>query len=218
MKNKKNKKKVISIVALVASFVLCIGATFGITMAYFGGNAKKDLGTLTLKTGITVNAAISTTQTIENSLVVPGQPIDINATGTVKSYNGTTNVVDGILRAKITITATGFTGVTPTINAGTNTGTAAGVWVASGEYYYLCTAAGAKTLQKVQYDETAILTGTADIPNTIKNDMSGKTITASVTFEVVQAELFNGDTKLTDANLTYDNETVLAAFTAVAGY
>lgn len=221
MKNKKNKKKIISIVALAASFVLCIGATFGITLAYFGGSDKADLTAITLKTGVTVGAAASST--VSNNLVVPGQPVDITCTATINAYSGegatAANAVPGLLRAKFT--TGGTASVTATISTAevTTSGSQKGYWVNGGDgYYYFCTTAAGKQLQPITAtsQQTVEMKGSFTVPTDFDNDDSGKTFTATVIFEVAQGELYNGATKVEGADLAYDNATVKAAFTAVA--
>lgn len=219
MKNKKNKKKVLSIVALAATFVLCIGATFGITLAYFGGNATGSITDITLKTGVTVGAAARSS--VDNNLVVPGQPVNITCTATIEPYEGgtanSTNAVPGLLRAKFT--TGGDMSVTATISAEKVTATnGEGYWVDGGDgYHYFCTSASGKQL--VALSATAAnevtMSGSFTVPTSLDNDDSGQTFTASVVFEVAQGELWNGATQLQATDLTYDNATVLAAFNAI---
>ena len=221
MKNKKNKKKIISIVALAASFVLCIGATFGVTLAYFGGSAKADLTAITLKTGVTVGAAASST--VSNNLVVPGQPVDITCTATINPYSGAgataADAVPGLLRAKFT--TGGTASVTATIDTAvvTTSGGQTGYWVynSTDQYYYFCTTAAGKQLQPITAtsQQTVEMLGSFTVPTEFDNDDSGKTFTATVIFEVAQGELYNGATKIEGATLVYDNTIVQEAFTAV---
>lgn len=222
MKNKKNKKKILSIVALAASFVLCIGATFGITLAYFGGNATASMTAITLKTGVTVGAAASATAT--NNLVVPGQPVTINCTATISPYSGTgataANAVPGLLRAKFTTGGTAsVTAAIAATKVTTSVSNQEGYWVDGGDdYYYFCTSASGKQLVAITAtaEQTVTMSGSFTVPPEYDNDDSGKTFTATVIFEVAQGELWNGSTQLQATDLTYDNATVKAAFTAVA--
>lgn len=230
MKNNKNKKKIATIIALVASFVLCIGASFGITMAYFGGKSE-GIRSITLKTGVSVGAEVTSSATTSNHLVVPGQPISINATATVSAYQAEGEVVPGLLRAKFTSggTATGAADTDIVVTLTTTVNETNLVWVYDGsEYYYLCTAAPAENaeyttaqLYKVTPTTEAavevVLQGACIVPTGFGNEDSGKTFIASVVFEVAQAELYSGSDLLADTELTIGNETVQAAFTQIAG-
>lgn len=224
MKNKKNKKKILSIVALAASFVLCIGATFGITLAYFGGNASAKMTAITLKTGVTVGAAATATAT--NNLVVPGQPVTINCTATISPYSAgaASNAVPGLLRAKFVTnpaeegkTAMNVTATIGTAKVTTSAGQE-GYWVKDGDYYYFCTSASGKQLVSLTATEeqTIAMTGSFTVPTTLDNTNGGETFSATVIFEVAQGELYNGADLISGASLTYDNSIVQAAFTAVA--
>ncbi len=212
MKNKRNKKKVISIVALVASFVLCIGATFGITMAYFGGTDSKSLSNITLKTGIVIGASISADSSVQNSLVVPSQPVTVTATGSVTAAtdNGASavNAVKGLVRAKFSVAGEGTfaSGFTVTTDGETDD------WYKDGDYYYLVSSG--TTLKEVTAGGSVTISGKFTVPSTLNNSNSGQAVSITVTFEVVQSELWDASGNKVEKTVNTDVKSAFDALTA----
>ena len=136
-----NKKKWASILTIATSLILCMIATFSLTLAFFGGNSTASLGTITLKTGVKVGASVTAT---DNTIkVVPGQQIEINATGTVEPYSSEGTVTSALLRVKFevggTMTVTPVFDTSQSITLKTADGDKTGYWVNGGDgYYYLC--------------------------------------------------------------------------------
>ena len=210
----KNKKKWVSILTIVTSLVLCIISTFGITLAFFGGNASANLSTITLKTGIEIGAAIESS--VGSAKVVPGQPVKITATGTVSATTQGTNpdannAVDGVVRAKFNV---GNELGEVTID-GNNTD----YWTAGNDgYYYLVTAENGTTLRTVSKGTSVQIFGDLVVSKNFTNADSGKSVEASVIFEVIQADIYKADgTKetLTVTNATTSTSPLYSAFGAV---
>ena len=208
-----NKKRWVSILTIATSLVLCIISTFGITLAFFGGNASANLSTITLKTGIEIGAAIESS--VGTAKVVPGQPITITATGTLsatdKGNPTAANAVDGVVRAKFNI---GNDLGDVTISGGED----ADVWVKSGDYYYL-TEDDQTTLREVTVGESVKIYGTLTVSKNFTNADSGKSVEASVIFETIQAGVYDSVTgeqvEMTLANATYASSPLFSAFKAV---
>ena len=208
------KKKWASILTIATSLILCVISTFGITLAFFGGNASANLSTITLKTGIEIGAAIESS--VGSAKVVPGQPVKITATGTVSATTQGTNpdannAVDGVVRAKFNV---GNELGTVTI-AGNNTD----FWTAGNDgYYYLVTAENGTTLRTVSKGTSVQIFGDLVVSKNFTNADSGKSVEASVIFEVIQADIYKADGSketLTVTNATTSTSPLYSAFDAV---
>ena len=209
----KNKKKWASLLTIATSLILCIISTFGITLAFFGGNASANLSTITLKTGIEIGAAIKSS--VGDAKVVPGQPVKIEATGTIEVTDKGTpteaNAVDGVVRAKLTV--------------GDELGDVeisgeSDYWTTGGDgYYYLVTAQGGTTLRVVEVGDSVKLFGNLTVSKNFTNADSGKSVEASVIFEVIQAGVYDSVTgnlvDMTIANATSASSPLYASFSAV---
>ncbi len=219
-------KKKVKIFAIVFALILCMGATFGITMAFFGGNSTAELANITLKTGVKVGASAVTNAS--NNLLVPGQPVTVTATAKVEPYATTGTVVPALLRAKINLNgddAVKLTVSPESVTVGSGSSSQTGYWVENTEdgYFYLCTSEAKSpvgTTQLLKFTPPAAgvninLKGTFKVPFEYQNDSSGKAFTSKAIFEVAQGELYNGGTLLTDVQMTIGNATVQDAFTEV---
>ena len=209
----KNKRKWASILTIATSLILCIISTFGITLAFFGGNASANLSTITLKTGIEIGAAIESS--VGSAKVVPGQPVKIEATGTIevtdKGAPTEANAVDGVVRAKLTV--------------GDELGDVeisgeSDYWTAGGDgYYYLVTEDEGTTLRVVKVGDSVKLFGNLTVSKNFTNADSGKSVEASVIFEVIQAGVYDSVTgnlvDMTVANATSASSPLYASFSAV---
>ena len=210
----KNKKKWASILTIATSLILCIVATFGVTLAFFGGNASANLSTITLKTGIEIGAAIESS--VGSAKVVPGQPVKITATGTVSATTQGTNpdannAVDGVVRAKFN--------VGNELGEVTIDGNSTDFWTAGNDgYYYLVTAENGTTLRTVSKGTSVQIFGDLIVSKNFTNADSGKSVAASVIFEVIQADIYKTDgTKetLTVSNATTSTSPLYASFSAI---
>jgi len=109
MEKKKRKKRIriLKSLVLVCAFVIAIGATFGMTMAYFGGSSNAQTGTMTLKTGVWVNATdISTsleTYVVPSQIVSPTCEVKVKSSKYSDGVANTTSGSNALLRAKITL-------------------------------------------------------------------------------------------------------------------
>ena len=224
-----NKSKKYPLILVLILFAVCMGLTAGLTMAFFGGTSTGS-STVTLKTGVKVGA--TATASNDGAMVVPGQPIDISATGTVEPYSSTGTVVPALLRLKFTIG--GAMDVTPTLNTTdamtikTQSGDATGYWVLHTDgYYYLCAEAAEATVANTQLlkftpvnttteeDKTKVsLTGNFVVPTSLGNEASNQSLDINARFEVIQAEIYadGSDTAIADENLTIGNEAVQEVF------
>jgi len=109
-KKQKMRARLVKSLVLVVAFIATISATFGITMAYFGGSANSGEGKITLKTGIWINASKPTIVTA-SQYVVPSQVIEPECEVSVKSSKLKTDAANtgdtatkALLKATITIT------------------------------------------------------------------------------------------------------------------
>ena len=230
----KNKKKWASILTIATSLILCIVATFGVTLAFFGGNSTASLGTITLKTGVKVGASVTATD--NTTKVVPGQQIEINATGTVEPYSSEGTVTSALLRVKFevggTMTVTPVFDTATGITLKTADGDKTGYWVNGGDgYYYLCSTTANATvgnttlLRFVPVNTTtdsaktkAVLAGDFQVPTNFTNTDSGKHLLVSATFEVIQGEIYAGTSSapLADTEITIANTGVKETFAEIS--
>ena len=230
----KNKKKWASILTIATSLILCIVATFSLTLAFFGGNSTANLGTITLKTGVKVGASVTATD--NTTKVVPGQQIEINATGTVEPYSSEGTVTSALLRVKFevggTMTVTPVFDTATGITLKTADGDKTGYWVNGGDgYYYLCSTTanatvGNTTLLRFTPVNTttdsaktkAVLAGDFQVPTNFTNTDSGKHLLVSATFEVIQGEIYAGTSSapLADTEITIANTGVKETFAEIS--
>ena len=207
------KKNWAKLLTIAISLILCIVSTFGLTLAFFGGNASANLSTITLKTGIEIGAAIKSS--VGEAKVVPGQPVKIEATGTLKVTDKGTptsaNAVDGVVRAKLTV---GDELGDVTISGEGD------YWTAGGDgYYYLVTEENGTTLRVVKVGDSVKLFGNLVVNKNFTNADSGKSVEASVIFETIQAGVYDsvngGLVEMTVASATYMSSPLYSAFSAV---
>ena len=83
-KKKRRKLRLIKSLVLVVAFVVAIGATFGITMAYFGGKSSTEKAEMVLKTGLWINSK-DITGVSASQYVVPSQVINPKCQLSIKS-------------------------------------------------------------------------------------------------------------------------------------
>lgn len=218
-KLKKRKKRIISVAVVATAFVLCIMATFGITMAYFGGKSDTNTGKLTLKSAVWVNSTAWTN--FNSAYVLPSQTITQPCEVKVKSSNSSTGTAvkgdaatKALLRASLTCAVTG--GLTLSVEGVTSydvkVGTTAKAaklmkWTtgtgADNNWYLVAasttTMSGDATMYEIDTtagEQTLTFTMTVAIPETIKNsdvasDTTSKTITISLQYTVIQSDFYN---------------------------
>lgn len=223
-KLRKRKKRVISAMVIATAFVVCILATFGVTMAYFGGKSGADTSTLTLKTAVWVNATSTTTAT--GGYVVPSQAINRTCEVKVKSANKANGdaVTDGnkgsdsLLRATITwsvgegITLTGSSETSYGVKIGGATVAKLMKWTkdkGGDDNWYLvdsntATMSGSATMYTIKSstgEKTLTYDMTMVVPETITNSTvsdsdASREINVTIQYTVIQADFYGGSTSL----------------------
>ncbi len=212
---KKRKKKIASIAVIAAAFVLCIMATFGVTMAYFGGSSAEKSGSLTLKSAVWVN---SSEMASFSGTVVPSQKISQNCLVKVKSADASTGAAltnnratNAVMRAQIELALPSGLGISDPTKGGSldvkvgntvvakfmkdTTDTTNGYWylmdksatAVTGNLYEINTASGEVTLTY-----TLSITIPASIKNSDLKDGSNQ-ITVSVKYTVIQSEIYDAN-------------------------
>lgn len=221
-KMRKRKKRIISVAVVTTAFLVCILATFGVTMAYFGGVSGANSATMTLKTAVWVNASATTSAT--SGYVSPSQAIERKCVVKVKSSNTSSGTAitdankgsNSLLRAVITwnvgsgITIDGSSVTSYDVTLGTSTTVVAKLmkWSsgtdADNNWYLVdkstTTVSSSSTMYTINSasgEQTLNFTMKLVIPDTITNaTVSGsetsKTITVSVTYNVIQADFYGG--------------------------
>ncbi len=203
----KRKKRVISIAVIATAFVICIMATFGVTMAYFGGTSGAAKGEMTLKSAVWVNGS---TLGSFSGYVLPSQMKKQACTVKVKSAaSATGTAVTGdpatkaLLRATITITSSG--GVSSITNSVANfpvtvAGTTAYLVKHSDNNYYLMSKSTIGTEDEMYVIDTSkgevtlSYTISIVIPAEITNAdvASGGKVTVTVQYNVIQSDFYGG--------------------------
>ena len=115
-KRKRKRNRLIKSLVLVVAFVIAIGATFGVTMAYFGGFSDPANYNMKLKTGLYVGTPSQETSEIY-AYVVPSQVVSALCEFSVKSASSATATAgtdsdegsNGLIRASISFTGVGDT-------------------------------------------------------------------------------------------------------------
>lgn len=233
-KRKRRRVRLIKSFVLVVAFVIAIGATFGVTMSYFGGKSKELSYDMVLKTGLYINTP--TSETVEGSAyVVPSQVITTQCELSVKSSTSATTaaVTDGktgsnaLLRAIITFgdggtdaTLTG-SGKEAYFPVKLNNIVIGNLVQYTDNNYYLMTGTtiGANDTMYVIESSSGEKTFTFDlrvsVPKKLTNDDAGKPISLKVVYQVIQADFFNDSTTATpktvaNAKTIFDDTTVSA--------
>ena len=198
---KASKKYIITIACFAVILVACIGATIGITMAYFG-DVKSNTATITLGASIYMESSGGVAVAASAATVVPSQPVTVDATATIKAGAGT--VTPAVVRAKLTFTA-GTTGATFTIEDGTTfdaylggTKSSTAVWKAvvngNNTYLYLVNKTTTTNLEPVNPTTAGYavkFTVPVTIPSSIGNSASGQACTLAVEFKALQSNIWD---------------------------
>jgi len=244
-KQKKRKKRVISVAVIATAFLLCIMATFGVTMAYFGGKSNQDSATMTLKTALWVNS--KGLSSFSGKYVSPSQALTQACEVSVKSSNQSTGTAvtgdaasDALLRATITwdlggIAATGSSSASSfDVTVGSTAAAAKLMKWTSGtgadNNWYLVdksttTMSGDATMYTIKCSsgaQTLKYNLTVTVPNSIKNsDVSSsatsKTIKVTIQYSVVQADFYNSTTSAVAKTVT-NAKAIFDATTDSAAY
>lgn len=179
MENKKNKKKLFAIIAASAlAFVLTIALSVSITLAYFGdtktGTANVTMGQkLEFSGNITAAAASGTTLTG----LLPGGSVDVEATGTIAK--STTTAYLRVKAVSSGTNASSFTVATATCDLGS--------LVKQGDYLYLANGTTPTIVDASSADKSVKVTVKVSVDKTLTNDVAGKEVTLTFTFEIIQS-------------------------------
>lgn len=240
-RKKKMRNRLIKSLVLVVAFVVAIGTTFGLTMAYFGGTANSGEGKITLKTGIWINASTPTIVT-GSQYVVPSQVVEPECVVTIKSSKGkddaanaTASASKALLKATITITdGTGSTNLVSSslvdciqVLGGTNGTTHVGNFIkktGTSEYYFVATTVSTYSASALmqEVDTTAgevtyKFKLKVSIPSTLGNAAGGTEIKVSVAYQAVQADFYDTNGALIDKTIT-QADIIFGATTGDATY
>ncbi len=206
-----SKKYIITIVSFAIILVACIGATIGITMAYFGdvktGSAGITLGA-SIEFGSGDDSGISVVAA--SATAIPSQTI--NVTTTLKIKKGTGTVTKAVLQFVPEFTA-GSTGATCSFADDTEfavTGVTDAVLVAKSNKLYLVNKTTKTNLQEITPTDDGLTISFVvpiQVPSTVGNSASGKACSIKMTAKAIQSTIYtNGTTavaKTVSAFATY---------------
>ena len=218
-KKKRRKLKLIKSLVLVVAFVVAIGATFGITMAYFGGTSGTKTAEMTLKTGLWLKAGDITDSSGSSAtqFVVPSQVINPKCQVSIKSSklasDPSANTVEGqqgsdaLLRAEIQ-----FTDESGVLSGSSSSASATyfqvydlsdtevGAFVKDGStnYFYFMPKGTTSITDSTRMQVVPTSGGEVTykfnlkvtVPPEIGNNKGGSVITLSVNYQVIQADFF----------------------------
>ncbi len=191
-----SKKYIITIVSFAIILVACIGATIGITMAYFG-DAKSGSANITLGASIEFDGTSGVAVAAGSTTAVPSQTV--NVTTTLKIKKGTGTVTKAVLQVVPTFTA-GDTGVTCSFADDTEfavTGVTDAVLVAKSNKLYLVNKTTKTNLQEITPTDTGLTISfvvPVQIPSSIGNAAGGKACSLSMTAKVIQSTIYTNGT------------------------
>ena len=206
---KASKKYIITIASFAVILVACIGATIGITMAYFG-DVKDASANITLGASISFKSSGGIAVAASATTAVPSQTVNVTTTLVVVKGDGT--VTNGVLEVTPTFVA-GTTGATCTFADGTKyavTGVTGATMIAKNNKLYLVDSTTTTNLKEITPTESGITISfvvPVTIPSTIGNSAGGQACSLSMTAKVLQSTIYtNGTTavaKTVDAFGTY---------------
>lgn len=212
-----SKKYVITIVSFAIILVACIGATIGITLAYFG-DVKDASANITLGASIAFDGTGGIAVAAGSTTAVPSQTVDV--TTTLKIVKGATGAVTkGVLQVTPAFSA-GSTGATCTFTNGTKfnvTGVSNAVMIAQDNKLYLVNSSTTTNLVEIDPSSTVTISFTVPvaIPSTIGNSAGGQSCSLSMTAKVLQSNIYTDGTT-TVAKTVSGFASYFDAFTAAA--
>lgn len=203
-----SKKYLITIICFAVVLVACIGATIGITLAFFG-DAKKATANITLASSIEFDGSngIVMSTGLNNAAVVPSQLVTVTTTLTIK--NGAKGTASPAVLQLIPTFSAGSTGITCNFDSSTSFSAKVGSDSTGAKLVVGTTASsgGSTCLYLVKSGSTNLYTFTPTssgttitfeiqipIPNTITNSVGGEACTLNMTAKTVQATYYNGTT------------------------
>lgn len=203
---KTSKKYLITISSFAIILVACVGATIGITMAYFG-DVKNGSADITLSAGITFDGTSGISVSAGDvEYAVPSQTVTV--TTSLKIVKGTgTKATNAVLQVAPTFTATGLTGVTCDFTDGNKyavTGLTGAQLLASGNRLYLVKTDTTDLFEFEPTDSGVTISFTIDvqIPSTIGNTAGGKSCSLSITAKVLQSTIYTDATNTVEKTIT----------------
>lgn len=214
---KASKKYIITIASFAVILVACIGATIGVTMAYFG-DVKNATANIKLGASISFKSsggiAVAATGV---TAAVPSQVVNVDTTLVITKGEGT--VTKGVLQVVPEFNA-GETDVTLTFKDGDTfavTGAASGsLMVVKSNKLYLVDS-GKTNLVEIDptSDVTIKFTVPVTIPTTIGNTQGGQSFSLKMTAKVLQSTIYTDATN-TVAKTVTGFATYFDSFTAAA--
>lgn len=216
---KASKKWVITIVSFAIILVACIGATIGITMAYFG-DVQSGTANITLGASIVMGSGgVVVTPSAETS-VVPSQVVNCTVKATVKA--GTSgNASTAVMQFIPTFTA-GSTGATCTFTKGATyavTGITGAVVIVSDDAKSLylvdsTTTTNLKVITPTAAGVTIQFTIPITVPTTIGNTASGQACSLAIQTKALQSTIYSGSNAVSPTVANF--KTYFDGFTAAA--
>lgn len=191
-----SKKYLITIISFAVILVACIGATIGITMAYFG-DAKSNSANITLGASIKFAETGGVAVAAGSTTAVPSQTV--NVTTTLKIQKGTGTVTKAVLQVIPTFEA-GETGVTCAFTNGTTydvTGVTGAKLIAQDNKLYLVDSTTTTSLKEIEPTESGLtisFTIPVQIPSTVGNTAGGKACSLSITAKALQSTIYTDGT------------------------
>lgn len=194
---KASKKYIITLACFAVVLVACIGATIGITMAYFG-DVKSDTADIVLGAAIEFDgtAGIDVAATNVSGSIVPSQVVDVKTTlKIVKGAQGETT--KGVLQLTPEFDA-GGTGVTCSFADNATfavTGDVTGVLKAKDNKLYLVESANSDNLVEITPTTEGVSLSfivQVTVPESLDNKQGGKTISMTMTAKVLQSTIYAG--------------------------
>lgn len=215
---KASKKYIITIASFAVILVACIGATIGITMAYFG-DVKSSSANITLGASIAFDGTNGIAVAAGNTTAVPSQVV--NVTTTLKIVAGAKGTVtNGVLEVTPTFSA-GKTGATCTFANGTKyavTGVTGATMIAQNNKLYLVDSNTTTNLKEITPTTSGITISfvvPVTIPSTIGNTAGGEQCSLSMTAKVLQSTIYT-DADTTVGKTVTEFATYFQNFTAAA--
>ncbi len=232
-KRKRRRNRLIKTFVLVVALIVAVGTTFGVTMSYFGGKSGTSTYDMVLKTGLYVNNANAGGSVSKTAYVVPSQVISANCQVSVKSASSKTGTAntddsasDALIRAIITFSSED--GVNASLGDSASFpvsigGTTIGNFVKyTDDNYYLIASGTSITDSTLMYvvktsegEKTLSFDMVVSIPSSLDNSASGKKVTLTVTYQVIQADFFSGSS--TAVNKSVKNAKTIFDDTSVSG-
>lgn len=223
MKQETKKKSIliVQLLSLLVAFLLCIVATVGITLAYFGDTARGS-ATISLRGGVYVDGSFSASTSAQH--VVPGQIVSVESIASVssrgKNNSATDSPTNAFLRAQIVdgIHSSGDD-VNVTINDTIIVQDTTCHWEYYDGWYYLCKGTTGTSLFEIVTTDHNSQANALDVPFEAKfqvnpdyaNIHSGSQYTISVSFTAVQSVIG----ELTADELVCTNENVIEVFDSI---